>query len=406
MLVFAQNTFLWIVPFLVVLTLVITFHELGHYWVARACGVAIDKFSIGFGKPLVKWRSRSGTQWQIGWIPLGGYVKFAGDDNAASVPDAEDLKHLRKEVLAREGPQALRRYFHFKPVWQRSLIVAAGPVANFVLAILIFASLAMAFGTIQIAPRIGTVEAGSPAAKAGFLPGDLVRKANSWAIDDFRDFRRYVMLRPGEPIRVTVERGGRTVELMATPARKLEKDPASGSSVKAGYLGLGPSVTAQDIRRVRYGPIGALKLGVRQTVEFIDTSLTYIRRTLTGREAGDQLSGPLGIAGASKAVTSGAIDQARDPGEMALGLLYGLLTITALISIAVGFANLLPIPVLDGGHLLFYAYEAVARRPLTARVQEAGYRVGFALLIGLVLFSTWNDLQRYRVFQFIGGLFS
>src|SRR5688572_7734260 len=135
MLVFAQHAFLWIVPFLLVLTVVVTIHELGHYWVARMFGVAIEKFSIGFGKPLIKWRSPSGTQWQIAWIPMGGYVKFAGDDNAASVPDAEDLERLRQEVLAREGPVALKSYFHFKPIWQRALVVAAGPVANFILAI-------------------------------------------------------------------------------------------------------------------------------------------------------------------------------------------------------------------------------------------------------------------------------
>jgi regulator of sigma E protease len=264
----------------------------------------------------------------------------------------------------------------------------------------------LAFGTVVISPRVGTVEPGSPAAKAGFLPGDVVQKANNWKIDDFRDLKRYVLLRAGEPIRFTVLRGGREVDLVATPARKAEKDPASGSSIQAGYLGLGQSVTRGDVKVIRYGPIGALKLGVHQTYEFVDSSLTYIRRMVTGREGGDQLSGPIGIAGASKAVTKDIISDAGGPGQMAIGLLYGLAQITAMISIAIGFANLLPIPVLDGGHLLFYAYEAVARRPLTARVQEAGYRIGFALLIGLVVFATWNDLQRYRVFSFIGGLFS
>jgi regulator of sigma E protease len=406
MLAFALNAFLWIAPFLIVLTLVVTFHELGHYWVAKAFGTAIDKFSIGFGRPIVKWRSRSGTQWQIGWMPLGGYVKFAGDENAASVPDAEDLKHLRREVLEREGPAALKRYFHFKPVWQRALVVLAGPAANFVLAILVFAAIGMAFGEIRIAPRVGEVTPGSPAARAGFVAGDLVVRANSTSVGDFRELTRYVMMRPGEPIRFTVERGGRNVELVATPEKKSEIDRASGATIKGGYLGIGSSVSRRDITLVRMGPIGGFEYGVRQTSSFLGTTLSYLGRVFTGRANGEELSGLIGIAGASKGVAAGAIDQSRSAGEMWLSLLYGQLMLVALISVAVGFANLLPIPVLDGGHLVFYAYEAVARRPLTARVQEAGYRVGFALLICLVVFATWNDLQRYRVFQFIGGLFS
>ncbi len=407
MLVFAQHAFLWIVPFLVVLTLVVTIHELGHYWVARAFGVAIDKFSIGFGKPLVKWRSRSGTQWQIGWLPLGGYVKFAGDDNAASVPDAEDLERLRREVLAQEGPVALKRYFHFKPIWQRALVVAAGPVANFLLAIAIFTAFALAMGKVTVLePKVASVVPGSPAAVAGFLPGDYIRSANGWRMEHFEQVVRYIWPRAGEPITFGVERNGAWREIVATPGSQVLRDQSSGASMKAGLLGVEVSNEPSNRKTITFGPVNALKYGVRQTAEFIDMSLTYLRRMVTGRENGDQLSGPLGIAGATKSVASGVIDSSPSPGVLAVGLLVGLLNMTALISVAVGFANLLPIPVLDGGHLVFYAYEAVARRPLTARVQEAGYRVGFALLICLVVFATWNDLQRFRVFHFIGGLFS
>jgi regulator of sigma E protease len=407
MLVFAQNAFLWIAPFLVVLTLVVTIHELGHYWVARACGVAIDKFSIGFGKAIFKWRSGSGTQWQIGWIPMGGYVKFAGDENAASVPDAEDLARLRAEVLDREGPVALKRYFHFKPVWQRALIVAAGPFANFALAVLIFAGIALSQGQITVpTTKIASVVAGSPAAQAGFKAGDVVLKANGWTLDDFGDLVQYTMARAGEPIRYTVDRGGQTLDLIATPKVQVLRDPDSGATMKTGYLGVARSENPADYKTFRYSLPGALREGVRQTVVFIDMSLTYLRRIVTGRESGDQLSGPIGIAGATKSVASSAITHGQGAGGVATNLFFGMVMMAALISVAVGFANLLPIPVLDGGHLLFYAYEAVARRPLTARVQEAGYRVGFALLIGLVVFATWNDLQRLRVFQFIGGLFS
>ena len=407
MLVFAQHAFLWIVPFLVVLTLVVTIHELGHYWVARAFGVAIDKFSIGFGRPILKWRSKSGTNWQVGWIPMGGYVKFAGDDNAASVPDAEDLERLRREVLAREGPVALRRYFHFKPIWQRALVVAAGPLANFVLAIAIFTAFALAIGKVVVLePRVASVVPGSPAAAAGFQPGDYIHKANGWRMEHFDQVVRYILPRAGEPITFEIERNGQTRELVATPGRQVLRDQSSGASMKAGLLGIEVSTAPSNRKTITFGPVKSLQYGVRNTVEFVDMSLTYMRRMITGRENGDQLSGPLGIAGATKSVASGAIGSSPSPGVQALSLLVGLLNMAALISVAVGFANLLPIPVLDGGHLVFYAYEAVARRPLTARVQEAGYRVGFALLICLVVFATWNDLQRFRVFQFIGGLFS
>ena len=178
MLGIVQIALTYILPFLAVLTLVITIHELGHFLVARLCGVACDRFAIGFGKALVSWRDKSGMEWRIGWIPMGGYVRFSGDEDAASVPDAEDLAELKSEVLAKEGPQGLRRYFHFKPLWQRALVVAAGPAANFILAVTIFAVLALVMGDVKIKPRVGEIAAGSPAAAAGFQPGDLILKAD------------------------------------------------------------------------------------------------------------------------------------------------------------------------------------------------------------------------------------
>ena len=181
MLAIAQYIATHFLPFLVVLTLVITVHELGHLLVARWCGVACDRFSIGFGRALVSWRDKSGMEWRIGWIPFGGYVRFSGDEDAASVPDAEDLADLRQQVLAKEGPKGLRRYFHFKPLWQRALVVAAGPVSNFILAVTIFAVLAMVMGDVKIKPRVGEVSAASPAAAAGFKAGDLILQANGHA---------------------------------------------------------------------------------------------------------------------------------------------------------------------------------------------------------------------------------
>jgi regulator of sigma E protease len=403
---FAQNALTYTLPFLAVLTLVVTVHEFGHFLVARWCGVAVDRFSLGFGQAIVSWRGKNGMEWRIGWIPLGGYVRFSGDESIASVPDSDDLEDLRRAVLAAEGPEALKRYFHFKPLWQRVLVVLAGPAANFILAIAIYAAMAMTLGEPHLKPVIGAVTAGSPAAKAGFLPGDQIVRANGQTISDFSDVSSVVVLRAGEPIRFEVKRGARLIDIVATPKRTTEEDAARLKSIPAGVGYLGISTTGADVQVVRYGPIGAIKIGLERTRDIVSLSLRYIGRIVTGRENGDLLSGPIGMAGhtgdAAAAATQGAPNFAI--GAMMLGLT--LLNLAAFISVAVGFANLLPIPVLDGGHLLFYGYEAVARRPLSAPVQAAGYRVGFALLIGLMLFVTWNDLQRFRVFHLIGGLFS
>ena len=408
MLGIVQIALTYILPFLAVLTLVITIHELGHFLVARLCGVACDRFAIGFGKALVSWRDKRGMEWRIGWIPMGGYVRFSGDEDAASVPDAEDLAELKSAVLAKEGPQGLRRYFHFKPLWQRALVVAAGPAANFILAIAIFTVLALVMGDVKIKPRVGEIAAGSPAAAAGFQPGDLILKADGGPVEDFSDLQQMVVLRTGQPIHFEVQRGAADVQLVATPARRTgAAAAAAGGQSGLGYLGIVASHTRADIQFVHFGPLGAIGHGVKQTREILSMTLTYLGRMATGHESGDQLSGPLGILHASGQAAQAAISSGPPTiGGTALRLLINLLGMAGFLSVAVGFANLLPIPVLDGGHLLFYGYEAIARRPLAARVQAAGYRVGFALLVGLMLFVTWNDLQRYRVFHLIGGLFS
>ena len=406
MLGFAQNALVYVAAFLFVLTLVITVHEFGHFLVARLCGVAVDRFSIGFGRAILSWRGRDGMEWTIGWIPLGGYVRFTLDENVASVPDQQDLDELRSEIVEREGAAALKRYFHFKPLWQRALVTAGGPAANFILAILIFAVFAMAAGEVILTkPRVGVVTPNSPAAHAGFLPGDLIKSANGWRMGDFRDLQRFVVYHAGEPIRFEVDRAGAPIELTATPDRRAASG-IGGQSVPVGFLGLRSSAAPADNIRMRFGPVAALGQGVQETVDIVGTSLTYLRRIVTGYESGDQLSGPLGIFNASGDVATAAAKGAPSTGEGLARAVIMLMQMAGFISVAVGFANLLPIPVLDGGHLLFYGYEAIARRPLAANIQAAGYRVGFALLIGLMLFVTWNDLQRYRVIHFIGGLFS
>jgi regulator of sigma E protease len=395
----------YIVPFLLVLTFIVTIHELGHFLVARAFGVKVDRFAIGFGRPLFSRVDRSGIEWRLGWIPAGGYVKFSGDLDASSVPDQAGLAELRQRVVAQDGPAAVRDYYHFKPVWQRALIVAAGPVANFILAITVFAILFMTMGAQMTPARVGQVQAGSPAAVAGFQPGDLITAVNGRAIEDSSEVTRAVMLSSGDPLRFTVERGGGQVQLTATPQRRTENDPIAGR-IQVGRIGVLLEARREDVRHVRYGPLEAVGAGARQTIDVIGSTVTYLGRLLTGRESGDQLSGPIGIAKASGSLTNMAVQANPDPTATALNLGLTLINLAAILSIGIGFLNLLPIPVLDGGHLVFYAYEAVARRPVAARFQEAGYRVGLALLAGFMLFATWNDLQKLNLFQFLGGLVS
>jgi regulator of sigma E protease len=399
-----ENLLLPIIPFIFVLGLVVTIHELGHFLAAKACGVAVDQFSIGFGKPIVSWRDRSGVNWQVGWIPLGGYVRFSGDESAASVPDYEDLQALRRQVLAEEGPQALKRYFHFKPVWQRAIVVVAGPLANFVLSTALFAILLITVGETIVPARVDAIAPAGAAAKAGFQVGDVVKALDGHAIDGFGDMQMYVAIRAGVPIKFTVQRAGHTQVLTAIPIEG-EMDNGLGKQ-KAGMLGISSTRKSSDFTHRRYGPIQALVGGAKDTFDTLRTTIFFIGRLVHGQVPTDQLSGPLGIAQISGAVAHAGAEGAPNLWAAFTGVLVNLLGLAAVISVSIGFMNLLPVPVLDGGHLLFYAYEAAARRPLGARVQAAGYRVGLALLLGLMLFATWNDLQRLRVFQILGGLFS
>jgi len=406
MLDFLQNALLFVVPFLLVLTLVVTIHELGHFWAARALGIAVDRFAIGFGRPLLSRTDKHGVEWRFGWIPLGGYVRFAGDAEASSsVPDADSLSELRTRIQRTEGEGAEKRYFHFKPVWARAIVVAAGPLANFALSIFLFALLLGVFGETVVAPRVGGEPIGAAKA-AGFQKGDLIRSADGRRIDDFRDIKLYVSLRAEQPITFVVDRAGREVTLVATPQRKIEVDPLTGSTSKLGVLGLIGPTGGEDISRRRYPPLQALAGGVQRTWSILDTTVVYLGRLFRGLESGDQLGGPLRMAAAASGATEAGAQGAVDLGGKILGGGVALLYLAGVLSVGIGFMNLLPVPVLDGGHLLFYAYEAVARRPLGARIQAAGYRVGLALLLGLMLFATWNDLQQLRVFKIIGGLFS
>ncbi len=394
---------IYIVPFLLVLTVVVTIHELGHFLIARGFGVKVDRFAIGFGRALFSRTDRHGIEWRLGWMPLGGYVKFSGDLDASSVPDKRGLDALKEDIRSQHGAGAERDYFHFKPVWQRMLIVAGGPFANFVLAIFIFTLLFSLVGVEQRPAQVATVDAGSPAASAGFHPGDLITKIDGRPVRDVGEVIRKATMSSGDAVRFTVERSGVEQVLIAVPERRTENDPIAGR-VTVGRIGLGLART--PVRHVRYNPVEAVGEGVRQTGDIVGATLSYIGRIFSGRESGDQLSGPLGIAKASGALTNAAVAANPAPMAIVVNLLLTLTSFAAILSIGIGFINLMPIPVLDGGHLVFYAYEAVAKKPVGAKVQEAGYRVGLALLACLMLFATWNDLQKLNVFKFLGGLVS
>ena len=400
---FLGQALLYIVPFLLVLTFIVTIHELGHFLVARAFGVKIDRFSIGFGKALLSRVDRRGVEWRLAWIPLGGYVKFAGDLDASSVPDRAGLDELKSRIVAERGAGAERDYFHFKPVWQRALIVFAGPAANFLLAVALLTVLFSVVGEQIVAPRVAQVVPGSPAAEAGFQPRDLITAVNGRAVRGGDEVTRMVILSAGDPLTFTVDRNGRTVRLVATPERRMEDDAIAGR-VRVARIGLNMYPLPQDYSFRRLNPLEAAGKGVDTIGAVIGSTFRYLGRIFVGKESGDLLNGPLGIAKAAGGVTQQAVSVEASAPLVAAYLALTLVQFAAIVSVGMGIVNLLPIPVLDGGHLMFYGYEAVARRPVPARVQELGYRVGLALLAGLMLFATWNDLQKLSLFKFLGGL--
>ncbi|HEY8565242.1 MAG TPA: RIP metalloprotease RseP [Beijerinckiaceae bacterium] len=366
--------FLWtlltyLVPFIGVLTVVVFIHELGHFLVGRWCGVGVKAFSIGFGPEILAWTDRRGTRWKISAIPLGGYVKFVGDMNGASVPDQQGLGTMSAAERAES--------FHHKKVWQRAAIVAAGPIANFLLAILVFAAITLVNGRDVLTPRIDQVMPGSAAERAGFQPGDLVVAINGRPIESFSEMQRYVGARATESLEIAVDRNGRATTLTAVPDLKEQKTPFG--TQRLGILGLQASRDPSDLRHVTYGPLQSLRIGAFETWYVVDRTFDYIGKLVVGRESADQLSGPIRIAQVSGQVAT-------------LGGIGGLISLMAVISVSIGLINLFPIPLLDGGHLMFYAFEALRGRPLSDRAQEIGFRIGLAIVVMLMLFATWNDI--------------
>ena len=403
MLDFISHAWVYVVPFLLVLTLLVTVHELGHFTAARLFGVAVDRFSIGFGKAIASYTDRAGVQWRLGWIPLGGYVRFSGDTNDASLPDTESLAELREQIIAAYGPEGLKRYLHFKPLWQRAIVAAAGPFANFILAFVLFCLLLLVGSQITTPPIIKTVAAGSAAQAAGFQPGDKLLTADGHKLNTFDDIDWFTRLRAGDTVHFDVLRDGSTLSLSATLKRVTVHDEITGFPVTRGQLGVGPN---PDLAYVYKAPLSAIPAKAASLVwTSLEGPIRYIGRILTGRENGDQLSGVIGIAASAGNAATNSYNEGKGLEGLANAALM-LLQMAGVLSVGIGLANLMPIPVLDGGHLMFYAYEAVARKPLAARIQEASYKVGLALVLGLMLFATWNDLHRVQAFKFLGGLFS
>ncbi|MBT5080551.1 MAG: RIP metalloprotease RseP [Rhodospirillaceae bacterium] len=466
---FFNGIFIYIPPFLVVLTVLVFVHEMGHYLVARWNGVRVEVFSIGFGPEIKGWNDKTGTRWKICWIPFGGYVKFFGDSDGASRPDGEALQ----ELTAAEREVS----FHHKRLGQRTAIFAAGPMANFIYAIIVLAGMYMVFGQRLTPPEIGRVVDESVGQDAGFQIGDVVLAVDGDNIHRFEQLEQAVFLNPDRALSFRISRDGQEHSITATP-RLTEKADQQGNRHKFGDLGLlaaspaivgkvyegSPAAVAgfkagdrivaidgqvldnferlQDIvanskgRRlalnvvrdgvemrlhvaarldtaaqeaggperwligimraplapVRLGPGAALVEASITSYDMLVQTLAYVGQMISGSRGTEDLGGPLRIAQASGQAAQVGVEQ--------------LIMLSILLSLNLGMINLFPIPILDGGHLLFYSFEAVLRRPLTEKMQEIGFRIGLAMVLSLTVFVTWNDLVQFRFVEFIAGLFS
>jgi regulator of sigma E protease len=369
------NSFLYsALWFVVILTVLVFVHEFGHYLVARWNRVRVEVFSIGFGPELFGWWDRAGTRWKFSTIPLGGYVKMFGDSDASSA--------LPTAGLARLDPSEREVSFHYKRLGQRAAIVSAGPAANFLFAILVLAVLFMVYGQPFTPPEVGQVQPGSAAEQAGIRPGDVIVAINGRNVQRFEDVQQAVRLHPNVPMTVVVRRDDQDKTLDVTPSRT-ELTDRFGNHYEIGLLGIARS----GMEYAKRDPVTAVVQAGAETWNLTAGTLQAIWQIIKGTRATDELGGPLRIAQMS--------------GEVAQGGVVAVLWFMAVLSINLGLINLFPVPVLDGGHLLFYAAEALRGKPLGQRAQEYGFRIGLAFVLTLMVFATWNDLVHLG----IGSLF-
>jgi len=367
----------YIVPFLFILTVLVFVHEFGHYFIARRNGVRVDVFSIGFGPEVFGWHDRAGTRWKFSAIPLGGYVKMFGDNDASSGLPAAGLSGMT--------PAEREVSFHYKRLGQRAAIVVAGPAANFVFAIVVLAILFMTFGQPFTPAQVGQVQPGSAAERGGIKPGDVIVKINGASVQSFENVQQDVRLNPGVPMAIVVKRGGDDLTFHVTPI-KTELTDRFGNHYEIGLLG----IARNGVDYVKRDPATALLQAGVETWTLSADTLQAMWQIVIGTRGTDELGGPLRIAQMS--------------GDVAQGGIVAVVWFMAVLSINLGLINLFPVPVLDGGHLLFYAAEALRGKPLGQRAQEYGFRIGLALVLTLMVFATWNDLVHLRIVEFVKGL--
>ena len=364
--------------FVFILSVIVFIHEMGHYLVARYNGVRIDVFSIGFGREIFGWNDTTGTHWKVCLLPLGGYVKMFGDADAASTP-GEDLPEMKPEDKAIS--------FHHKRLGQRSAIVLAGPLANFILAIFILAIMFVTVGQRITPALISIVQPDGAAAAAGMIPGDRITAIDDTEIDRFEMVQRIVRASVGESLLFTIERDGEVIELVMIP-RQVEVTDGFGNRQKFGQIGVG----RKGVEFVRHSPLKAVWAAVEETASLTMATLDALGQIISGNRSAEELGGPIRIAQVS--------------GQVAEDGLVTVFWFMAVLSINLGLINLFPVPMLDGGHLLFYVYEAIRGKPLGERAQEYSFRVGLAMVLSLMIFATWNDLVQLQVVDFIIDLFS
>jgi regulator of sigma E protease len=383
----------FVIPFLIILTVLVFVHEMGHYLIAKRCGVRIEVFSIGFGPELFGWTDRSGTRWKFSLIPLGGYVKMFGDADATSrpapgvqePPPGEGTGDWAEGTTRPLTPEEKAVSFHHKRLGQRSWVVAGGPLANFLFALVVLTGFFTFYGQPTTPPVVGEVLADSAADVAGIEAGDRFVRINGTRIERFEEIQRLVQLNLDAPLEVELARGSESLALTVSPVI-IEATDNLGRPFQMARLG----VAASGTEYIRFGPLESAWRAVEETVSLTEATLKAVSQIVLGTRSADELGGPIRIAELS--------------GQVAEAGFVSVVWFMAVLSINLGLINIFPIPMLDGGHLLFYAIEAVRGRPLGERAQEYGFRIGLAMVVSLILFVTWNDLVRLRFIDFLTGL--